>query len=187
MARPSKAVSVIENEKISHRTKEELKLREEMEKSTLSGEPLFERRETKKNKDAHKEFLRVAKLMAKINKADALYSSEINTYCMLYAEIRELQEDIAKIVLVMDQTYETLCNTENLTVEQRESLTKQISKLLSQKTDIMSQIDKKRSMMFAIDKENAMTISASLRSIPKTPQKQTNPIADLIGGFNGNN
>lgn len=182
MARPSKPVSVIESEKRSHRTKDELKLRAEMEKSTLSGEPLSERREVKQNKVAHKEFLRISKLMASIEKSDALYSSGINTYCMLYAEIRELQEDIAEIALLAEQAREKFYDIEDVTGEQLISFTKQINKLLSQKTAIMSLIDRKRSMMLAIDKENVMTISASLRSIPKTPQKQTNPILDILGG-----
>lgn len=186
MARPSKPVSVIAEEKRSHRTKDELKLREEMEKSTLSGEPLFERPEVRKNKIAHKEFLRIKKLMASIDKSDGLYSSGINTYCLLYAEIRELQQDIAEIVLLAEQVREKFYSIEDVTGEQLISFTKQINKLLGKKTAIMSLIDRKRSMMLAIDKENVMTISASLRSIPKTPQKQTNPIADLLGGFNGN-
>ena len=153
-----------------------------MEKSTLSGEPLFERREVKKNKVAHKEFLRISKLMASIEKSDALYSSGINTYCMLYAEIQELQEDIAEIALLAEQTREKFYVIENVTAEDIERFTKQISKLISQKTAIMSLIDRKRGMMLAIDKENVMTISASLRSIPKTPQKQTNPIMDILEG-----
>lgn len=184
MARPSKPVSVIEAEKKSHRTKEELKLREEMEKSTLSGEPLFERREVRKNKIAHKEFLRISKLMSSIEKSDGLYSSGINTYCMLYAEIRELQEDIAEIALLAERTREAFRGIENVSAEELISFTKQINKLLSQKTAIMSLIDRKRNMMLAIDKENVMTISASLRAIPKTPQKQTNPILDILGGNN---
>lgn len=185
MARPSKPVSVIESEKRSHRTKDELKLRAEMEKSTLSGEPLFERREVKKNKIAHKEFLRISKLMSSIEKSDGLYSSGINTYCMLYAEIRELQEDIAEIALLAEQTREKFYNIKDVTGNELISFTKQINKMLSQKTAIMSLIDRKRNMMLAIDKENVMTISASLRSIPKTPQKQSNPIFDILGGEKG--
>ena len=186
MARPSKPVGVIESEGKSHRTKEELKFREEMEKSTLSGEPLFERQEVRKNKIAHKEFLRIKKLMASIDKSDGLYSSGINTSCMLYAEICKLQQDIVEIDLLVEQAREKFYKKEVVTAEEVERFTNQIIKLLSQETTIMSLIDKKRSMMLAIDKENVMTISASLRSIPKTPQKQTNPIANLLGELGGN-
>lgn len=187
MARPSKPVSVIESEGKSHRTKEELKARAEAEQSVLSGIPLTERQEVRKNKIAHKEFLRISKLMSSIEKSDALYSSGINTYCMLYAEIRELQSDLAEIALLADETKETFRSIEDVTTEQLVTFTRQINKLLSQKTSLMSAIDRKRSMMLAIDKENVMTISAALRTIPKAPQKQPNPIADLIGGFNESN
>lgn len=186
MARPSKPVSVIESEGKSHRTKAELKARAEAENSVLSGEPLSERQEVKKNKIAHKEFLRISKLMASIEKSDALYSSGINTYCMLYAEIRELQGDLSEISLLAEETKETFRSIEDITPDQLITFTRQINKLLSQKTALMSAIDRKRNMMLAIDKENVMTISAALRTIPKTPQKQTNPIADLLGGLNGN-
>ncbi|MCM1328382.1 MAG: P27 family phage terminase small subunit [Ruminococcus sp.] len=183
MARPSKPVSVIMSEGKSHRTKDELKARAEAESSVLSGAPLTERQEVRKNKIAHKEFLRVSKLMASIEKSDALYSSGINTYCMLYAEIRELQGDIAEISALAEQTREKFYGIADVTAEELAAFTRQINKLLSQKTALMSAIDRKRSMMLAIDKENVMTISAALRTIPKSPQKQTNPIADLLGEF----
>lgn len=182
MARPSKPASVLESEGKSHRTKEELEARAEMEKSVLSGQPLSERQEVRKNKVAHKEFLRISKLMASIEKSDALYSSGINTYCMLYAEIRELQADLSEISALKDEATAAFRKVEDATVDELTSFTRQINKLLSQKTSLMAAIDRKRSMMLAIDKENVMTISAALRSIPKTPQKQVNPIFDILGG-----
>ena len=182
MARPSKPVSVLESEGKSHRTKEELEARAEMEKSVLSGQPLSERQEVRKNRIAHKEFLRIFKLMASIEKSDALYSSGINTYCMLYAEIRELQSDLSEISALAEETKAAFRKIEDVTTEELVSFNRQINKLLSQKTALMSAIDRKRSMMLAIDKENVMTISAALRSIPKTPQKKKNPILDILGG-----
>jgi len=43
-------------------------------------------------------------------------------------------------------------------------------------------IDKKRKMMLEIDKENVMTISAALRSIPKQPEKKENPLLAALRG-----
>lgn len=182
MGRPSKPVSVIEAEGKSHRTKAELKARSDAENSVLSGEPLFERQEVRKNKTAHKEFLRISKLMMHIEKSDALYSSGINTYCMLYAEIKELQNDISEISLLAQETKEKFRDIEDKTTDDLIAFTKQLNKLLSQKTALMTSIDRKRNMMLAIDKENVMTISAALRAIPKTPQKQENPILDILNG-----
>ncbi len=188
MARPSKPVDVIRSERKSHRTKQELADREAREKSVLSGEPLSERQEVKKNKVAHKEFLRISKLLASINKSDALYSSGINTYCMLYAEIRELYDDMAAISEIAEEAksaFREAGRSGNISADDAVSFSVQIRKLISQKTALMSAIDRKRSMMLSIDKENIMTISAALRSIPKTSEKQTNPIADILSELNG--
>ena len=176
MARPAKTAGVIKAEGKSHRTKAELEARENAEQAVLSGKPLFERSEVSSNKTAHKEFLRVSKLMTKIGKNDALYSSGINTYCELYAEIVELEEDIQHIKELADALEEKFKKLEDLDFEQVMSFTKQIIKLQSQKVTLGAAIDRKRNIMLAIDKENVMTISAALRSIPKTPQKKENPL-----------
>lgn len=176
MGRPAKTAGVIKAEGKSHRTKAELAAREEAEKSVLSGSPLWERKEVKSNKTAHKEFLRISKLMAGIGKDDALYSSGINTYCELYAEIVELEEDIEHIRELAEGLE---CEFKKLEVKDFEKImlfSRQILKLKSQKVSIGAAIDRKRNMMLAIDKENVMTISAALRNIPKTPQKAENPL-----------
>lgn len=187
MARPAKTAGVIKAEGKSHRTKAELEARENAEQAVLSGKPLFERSEVGSNKTAHKEFLRVSKLMTKIGKNDALYSSGINTYCELYAEITELEEDIRHIKELAEALEEKFKKLENLDFEQVMSFTKQIIKLQSQKVTLGAAIDRKRNIMLAIDKENVMTISAALRSIPKTPQKKENPLlAALAEDDDGN-
>ena len=71
--RPSKPVAVIRKEGKSHRTKAELNAREKGEAAFATGIPIKEKEETKKNVVAHKEFLRVTKLLNKIEKCDALY------------------------------------------------------------------------------------------------------------------
>ena len=75
-----------------HRTKAEIKLREQGEKELLTGKPLQESAATKKNTIAHKEFLRLKSLLKEINQDDDLYNGSINTYCQLKAEIEELIE-----------------------------------------------------------------------------------------------
>lgn len=73
-----------------HRTKAEIKLREKGEKELLTGVPIKETQATKENETAHKEFLRLKKLLKQINHDDDLYSGPINTYCQLKAEIQNL-------------------------------------------------------------------------------------------------
>ena len=92
MPTPTKPANVIRLEKKSHRTKKELASRENAEKALLTGEKLKERKEVKSDPVAHKEFLRIKKLLEKIEKNDDLYSSVINRYCQLYAECKDFEE-----------------------------------------------------------------------------------------------
>ena len=174
MGRPSKHVAVIEAEGKSHRTKAELECRKAAEDAVLSHEPLFERAEVRRNELAHAEFERVAKLMDAIGKNDALYSSGLNTYCLLYAEIAELEEEKGYVQRLIDDISEAIekINDADALVQ----LSKTVDKLLAKKLSVGTTIDQKRRLMLAIDKENVMTVSAALRSIPKTPEKEVNPI-----------
>ena len=174
VGRPSKPAAVIEAEGKSHRTKAELECRKAAEDAVLSHEPLFERAEVRRNELAHAEFERVARLMDAIGKNDALYSSGLNTYCLLYAEIAELEEEKGRIRAMIDKLSdkaESDCDAEGL-VQAMKAIDKMLGKVLS----IGTTIDQKRRLMLAIDKENVMTVSAALRSIPKTPEKEVNPI-----------
>ena len=62
MPTPTKPFKVLTTEKKSHRTKAELKMREEGEKSLSTDAKMKERKEIKQDKVAHKEFQRIIKL-----------------------------------------------------------------------------------------------------------------------------
>lgn len=184
---PPKPAAVIEAGKKAHKTKAELKARKEAEKSLLSGEKLYERPEVKDNKVAHAEFLRVSKLMRAIGKDDALYSSGLNTYCLIYAEIGELK----KQMLLLNQTADLLRDRFEYLVDDPAGgvdpediiqFEKSYTRLISQRLNVSSMIDKKRKMMLDIDKENCMTLSAALRSIPKQPEKEENALLTALMG-----
>ena len=72
MPTPPKPFAILKNEKKSHRTKKELKLREKGEASLATGVAIRERPETKNNPIAHKEFLRINKLLKNIEKNDSI-------------------------------------------------------------------------------------------------------------------
>ena len=182
VARPSKPAAVIEAEKKSHRTKAELEQRKKGETALLSNTPLYERDEVKKSKVAHTEFLRVAELMQSIGKDDALYSSGLNTYCQLYAEISEMEHQKSEIAILAEELKEKFDTLPAMEYDDILQFTKQVTKLASMQLSIGSEIDKKRRLMLAIDKENVMTISAALRSIPKTPEKAENPLIKALLG-----
>ena len=91
MPTPPKPADVIMLEGKSHRTKKELRQRKKAEEDLLTGNRLRETKEVKENELAHKEFLRIRKLLEEIGKNDDLYSGVINRYCLLSAECKEFE------------------------------------------------------------------------------------------------
>lgn len=194
MARPSKPVAVLESEKKSHRTKAELEQREKGEAALLSGKRCFERESVRGNPVAHKEYQRLIKLMRAIGKDDALYAPEYNRYSELFAEeefykgeIAALQAEIVSLrgltinaaaaANVISAEIETGNISEELTVtldgllENIGKLHDQRGKLLKQLSDMDLKVKQKREAMLALEKENCMTVSAALRTVPKEVQK----------------
>lgn len=176
MARPAKPASVIKLEGKSHRTKKELRTREQAENSLLSGIKLKESEEVKNNPKAHQEFLRVKKLLAGIDKSDDLYGSVINRYCLTLAECSEFEEKRERTQELMDKLEmrsDEMEFTEFLKLQ--DGLAKQL-------ISYDKQIQAKRKMLFDIEKENVMTIASALRSIPKTPEKKNNALKEALSG-----
>lgn len=194
MARPSKPVAVLESEKKSHRTKAELEQREKSEAALLSGKRCFERESVRGNPVAHKEYQRLIKLMRAIGKDDALYAPEYNRYSELFAEeefykgeIAALQAEIVSLrgltinaaaaANVISAEIETGNISEELTVtldgllDNINKLHDQRGKLLKQLSDMDLKVKQKREAMLALEKENCMTVSAALRTVPKEVQK----------------
>ena len=180
MARPSKPVLVLENERKSHRTKAEIQKRKEEEAKLLSGMEMKERKEVRENKEAHKEFTRLKKLMKNIEKNDALYETVINRYAMLLAECMDFEEkresfykDLQELTEHMDEivTETSLSEYHKL----KNTMQKNI-------LDIDRQVQAKRKMLLEIEKENVMTIAASLRSIPKKEDKEDDPLLKVLKG-----
>ena len=66
--------------------------RAKAEEKLLTGKVLKERKEVKENEAAHKEFVRLQKLLKNIEKNDDLYSATINRYCLMQAECLEFVE-----------------------------------------------------------------------------------------------
>lgn len=160
---------VLTNEKKSHRTKAELNQRKQAEESLLTGKALRVHTEVKNDPVALKEFNRINGLLRRIEKNDAIYEPVINRYCLIYAEcldfvekretfyrdMQELTEDKDRLIdngeMTLGEYYKTKQNLQNTII------------------NLDRQIQAKRKMLLDIEKENAMTIAAALRSIPKTP------------------
>lgn len=192
MPTPAKPFRVLENEKKSHRTKAEMKLRQEGEKTLSTEIKLKERKEVKQNKVAHKEFKRIEKLLKNIDKNDAIYEAVINRYCLLQGECSDLEERreecynlIFELREEQNKLVEELKDSEDYKSELMDyklEYAKSIAKMMSSMLSIDKQISSKRKMLLDIEKENIMTIASALRSIPKKENEKDNPLLKVLRG-----
>lgn len=176
MPTPPKPFAVLKAEGKSHRTKKELKLREEGEKALTTGVALKERPEVKSNPVAHKEFLRLNKLLKAIGKNDAIYEAVINRYCQLQGECADYENTIMNLRQDLEELKE---NRHSMDVAEYYKLKNDIEKLIDSKD---RQLQTKRKMLFDIERDNCLTIAAALRSIPKKTEKNENPLLKALNG-----
>ncbi len=189
MPTPSKPYAVLVAEKKSNRTKRELKARKEAEEALLTGSKIKERPEVKENKNAHKEFLRVTKMLSNIGKNDAIYEPIINRYCLIQAECIQIDEDREKTKAMIERLEKNIedvlseIEDPEARADHLNSFSKSIEKLYKLLIAYDRQIQTKRKMLFDIEKENIMTIAAALRNVPKKEKEKENP---LLRALNGN-
>lgn len=180
MPTPTKPVSVLREEGKSHRTKAELELREQGEESLLTGMKLKEEACVRDDPVAHKEFLRMKKLLKSIEKSDDLYGATINRYCKLRSEELRLLEERDKLKERIDFISERLDKCED------DADFRDVSRSLANLEKVFVSVDRsiqsKRKMQAEIEKENVMTIASALRSIPKKPDKEEDPVAKILSG-----
>lgn len=174
--RPSKPVKVLQMEKRSHRTKKEIAQRTRGEASALSGKKMQENPDVKNDPEAHKEFLRISKLLDSIEKNDALYSEVINRYCLLKSECRKFTELKEFVHGQMEKL-----DGDSIEMDPGDYYKLQ-AELAKSLINYDRQIQQKRKMMFDIEKENIMTIAAALRSVPKQTEKKGNPLIEALNG-----
>ncbi len=205
MARPAKPAAVIEAEGKSHRTKAEMERRKRGEAAMLTGKKCFERERIKNDPVAHGEYQRLIRLMRAIGKDDALYAPEYNRYCELFseeefykqqaAELRGELTDLGAVFGAVSDIADTLkeraeeCDEKEVLGLAEEvigkcgELLEQRGKLFRLLSEVDGKIKQKRDAMFAIEKENCMTVSAALRTIPKEAEKkEQDPLAELLVG-----
>lgn len=176
--RPTKPLSLVKG----HRTKAEKKVREKAESALLTGSSLKEFPEVKANEIAHKEFVRIKKLLRAINKDDDLSGNVINTHCLLHAECKQyerLKEGLYKEIVELTKLY-SLGEFDFITYSDRKGSIEY--RIFECDKKIMA----KRKLLLDIDKENILTIQSALRSIPKQPEKQAqSPMAAFLAQRNG--
>lgn len=185
MPTPPKPYVVLTSEKKSHRTKKELKQRQQGESSLATGVALKERSNTKSNTVAHKEFRRINDLLKHIGKNDAIYEPVINRYCLIQAECAELEERreyFFRLIEGLKNAFEEICDDldSDEKADKLIEFTKEIAKLTGGMMSIDKMIQTKRKMLLDIEKENIMTIAAALRSIPKAEEKSSNKLLEAL-------
>jgi hypothetical protein len=176
MPTPSKPFQVIKSEGKSHRTKAELKQRQQGEEALSTGVTLKEHPEVRNNTVAHKEFRRINSLLKSIEKNDAIYEGVINRYCLLLAECADFEDQKEKIPLEINEIREMYQNEEISSGRYLDEKNNLHARALYCDKKIME----KRKMMFDIEKENIMTIAAALRSIPKKEEKANNKLLEAL-------
>jgi hypothetical protein len=187
MPTPPKPFEVLTTERKSHRTKAELNQRKQGEEALSSSVALKERSEVKNNEFAHKEFIRINKLLKNINKNDALYEPIINRYCMILAELNDFEkrrDNFYHDILELEADKENLVDGDEFTLPMYYKLKLNLHKSI---IDLEGTIQQKRKMLLDIEKENIMTIASALRSIPKKVEKpgEDDPMANLLNRRRG--
>lgn len=165
MARAGKPAKLLALEGKSHKTKAELEHRAKEEEALLTGKTLKAWPEVRGDQVARKEFNRLRQLLKIIEKDDALYEAIINRYCLLHSECFQIEDRISR--LTEEQARLLKSYTDGKLDD--EDYFKFQSDLSKQMLSWDSKLMEKRRMMLQIEKENAMTILASLRAIPKKP------------------
>ncbi len=174
----TKPYLVLLEENKSHRTKEELKHRKQAEEQLFTGKTLKEWPEIKQNDVAHKEFLRIKKLLKSIGKDDDIFAGPINRYCLLMAECKDFEvkrEAASQRIRDMENCREAYKKNDTLT-----DYFKTIAMLEKHLIDLDKQVQTKRKMMFDLEKENLMTVAAAMRSIPKKPDKKKSRLEEAL-------
>lgn len=180
MPTPTKPFSVLKSEGKSHRTKAELKVREQGEKALQTSQKIKPKKEVKKNKIAYKEFKRIVSLLDNIDKSDALYENVINRYAMLYAECYEFEEKRERFYNELNKLDEDYAlDPDGMTIKEYYDTVSNIQKNI---LDLDKQLQNKRKMMLDIEKENIMTIASQLRTIPKSVGPAENPLLKVLRG-----
>lgn len=175
--RPPKPAVILELENgKQRRSKAELETRKQAEQSLLTKEALNEWPEVKANPEAHKEFLRVRRLLRKINHNDAIYEAVINRYCILIAETKSTEQMKTQYQADIEE-FERLYSAGEIDAKSYADTKIALHKMILA-TD--RQLNEKRKMLLQIERENLMTITGALRAIPKKAEK---PQESKMGSF----
>lgn len=157
--RPMKPANLLEG----HLGARERARRTREETALLTGTPMQPGENVRADPVALKEFRRIKRLLNQIGKDDSLYSAQINRYCLLYSECLALEDRRRKMEAAGDAAEK---DADRITFYRLAN-------------DCSREIMSKRRMMGDIEKDNIMTISSALRSVPRKPE-HVNPLLEVL-------
>ena len=183
MPTPTKPISLIlENGNARHLTKAEIEIRDQAEKSLLTGKPMKEYKSVKEDPVAHGYFKDIRNMLEAIGKNDALIEMVINRYCLLLSECDSFAKEDERLRASLEKLEG---REDEMEFTDYIKTSTQLSKLI---IDNDKQLQTKRKMLLDIEKENVMTLASQLRSIPKKPEDKTkSSMAAFLKKRNGTN
>lgn len=163
---------------VGHRTAAEKELRSSTEAELMSGLEMRESEEVKSNEIAHGLFKKLKRNLKAIGKFDALFENVVNRYCIIYAETYRLAELYDRI---LDDLEELNRQWDAKTIAYEKYIESK-AELYGHLGSVEKRVNKKRDMLFAIEKENLMTMQGVLRSVPKKPlASEEDPLEGILG------
>ena len=170
-SRKSLDVMLAEGKK-PHRSNKELQERAKNEKAAYTGITIKEHPEVKSSEVAHKEYLKIIKILNAVNKNDASFENIVNRYCEIVSEIDDLRnskESIKKSLSVIESKIND--GDEN------------VSKLFSSQTNLTKtlmsidgKIDNKRKILFDYEKQLGFTIDSASKIVNTKTEEEVDPL-----------
>lgn len=166
MSSSIKSASVIMAEgNTNHRSKADLKAREQAEKAVLTGHPIEEGEEVASDPVAHAEFVRLINLMDNIGKNDELFGSACRRYCLVTSRLHKINDTIKRLEELKAQDM----NDSKMFMKVENAITSKERQAIALRGELTE-----------FEKQNGMTISASLRMISKKPEKKRDPLLEIL-------
>lgn len=152
----AKPTNLLRLEGKGHRTKAELEYRERGEKALQTDMRFNESPQVKADPTAHREFVRLRKLYAKIEIVEALDEQIINRYCLEISETYQLRDMVARLTADLDGVEEFADRLK-------------IYDLIHKANVAMS---KNKEMLIKLEDRLFLNPAARIKAVPKTPPKE---------------
>lgn len=166
MPTPSKSTELLLLEGKSHLTKAEIAYRQSVEKFLSTKDGMFyEQPQVKADKIAHEEFMRLRRLYAKMELAEALDQQIINRYCLEVSDTHQLHGQLGRLIADLDMAKDP---------EARIRLYDLINR-----THVA--LCKNKDMLIKLEDRLLLNPVARLKAVPKTPPREEKPTG--MAGF----